>query len=210
MRRRAGLLGGLGVACLATSAQAACWSVVPQASTVSFTINQAGAPLTGTFHRYNGLVCIGGSPGDDRIRVRIETASVDTQLPELDEALRGPDFFDTARWPAARFESEALRSLGQGRYQVTGKLTLRDVTRELTVPFTLRPAADGGAELEGRLRLKRLDYGIGRGQWADTRWVGDRVEVSFSVALKPLAGQSAASGAAGKAGQGVSRPAPRA
>lgn len=188
MSLRLGLLLGL-VAMPAAPAGAQCWNAVPQASVITFNVSQAGAPLQGTFHDYDGLVCIGGSESDDRIRVNVRTTSVDTQLPELDEALRGPDFFDSARWPQAVFESQTVRALGQGRYQVTGKLTLRDVTREVSVPFTWTPAASGDATLKGQLAIQRLDYHIGLGQWTDTRWVGNQVQVDFSVSLKPVAGK---------------------
>lgn len=168
-------------------AAAACWEPVPAANSIVFNTTQAGAPFQGQFKNFDGRVCLG--PGrDDRMRVSVQTASVDTDLPELDEALRGPDFFDVSRWPQASFTSESIKALGDNHYQVTGKLTLRDVTHEITVPFTFTPTADGGARLEGRLDFERLDYHIGLGQWQDTRWVGDRVEVTFSVALTPVRG----------------------
>ncbi|HVC36915.1 MAG TPA: YceI family protein [Gammaproteobacteria bacterium] len=182
------LLFGLVVAFHAAFAAASCWAPAPQASRIVFSTTQAGAPFQGTFRDYGGLVCIDAG-GNSHIRVSVNTASVDTQLPELDTALRGPDFFDTRRWPQALFESETVRSMGQGRYQVTGKLTLRDVTHEVNVPFTFTPAAGGNARLEGRLSLERLDYHIGLGQWADTRWVGNQVEVTFSIVFKPVAGE---------------------
>lgn len=167
-------------------AAAACWQPVPAANSIVFNTTQAGAPFQGQFTKFAGVVCLGeGSGRDDRMQVSVQTASVDTDLPELDEALRGPDFFDTRRWPQASFISESVKALGDDHYQVTGKLTLRDVTREITVPFTFTPIAGGGVRLEGKLEFERLDYHIGLGQWRDTRWVGDRVEVTFSVALTP-------------------------
>lgn len=181
-------LFGLVTACNAPFAAASCWVPVPALSRIVFSTTQAGAPFQGTFHDYSGLVCMDAG-GDSHIRVSVNTASVDTQLPELDTALRGPDFFDIRRWPQALFESEAVRPMGQGRYRVTGKLTLRDVTHEVSVPFTFTPMTDGNARLEGRLSLERLDYHIGLGQWADTRWVGNQVELTFSIVVKPAAGK---------------------
>ena len=169
-------------------AAASCWVPVPALSHIVFNTTQAGAPFQGTFKDYSGLVCIDAG-ADSHIRVSLQTASVDTQLPELDAALRGPDFFDVSRWPQALFESQTVQVLGAGHYQVTGKLTLRNVTREISAAFTFMPATDGNAQLEGRFKLARLDYHIGLGQWADTRWVGNQVEVTFSVALKPTAGK---------------------
>jgi polyisoprenoid-binding protein YceI len=165
---------------------AACWIPVPAAGKISFQVSQAGAPLQGTFSKYDGQICLDpDNVAASRIQVHVATASVDTQLPELDEALRGDDFFAVSRWPQATFVSDSVRSLGQNRYEVKGKLTLRDVTRSIDVPFTFDQVAGGNARLTGKLSIQRLDYHIGLGQWADTRWVGNSVDVSFSVTLKP-------------------------
>ena len=167
-------------------ASAACWAPVPAANSIVFTTTQAGAPFQGQFKQFGGLVCLGQGPGqDDRMQVSVRTVSVDTDLPELDDALRGPDFFDVSRWPQASFVSTSIKVLSAGHYEVTGKLTLRNVTREITVPFSFTPAAGGSARLQGTLDFKRLDYDIGLGQWRDTRWVGDKVDVKFSVTLVP-------------------------
>lgn len=177
----------LALTCPLAASAATCWTPTPGVSKISFDIDQAGAPLEGTFSDYNGQICLGsGDNAADHIQVQIRMASVDTQLPELDEALRGSDFFDAVRWPLATFVSDSIHALSQGRYQVQGKLTLRDVTRNITVPFTFQSTADGNARLAGRLSIQRLDYHIGLGQWADTRWVGNQVDITFSVILKPV------------------------
>lgn len=186
MKKALAVLLGLGGLLAGSAAGAACWAPVPDAGKISFQVSQAGAPLQGTFSKYDGQICLDpGNIAASRIQVRVTTASVDTQLRELDEALRGADFFDVSRWPQATFVSDSVRALGQNRYEVKGKLTLRDVTRSIDVPFTFDQAAGGTARLTGKLSIQRLDYHIGLGQWADTRWVGNNVEVSFSVTLKP-------------------------
>ncbi|MGH8311816.1 MAG: YceI family protein [Gammaproteobacteria bacterium] len=171
---------------LAPLAGAACWVPVPAANSIVFNTTQAGAPFQGQFTQFSGLVCLSANAAEQGlIRVQVQAASVDTGLPELDDALRGPDFFDTARWPQASFVSESVQALDAGHYQVTGQLTLRDVTREITVPFSFTPTAGSDARLQGTLDFERLDYHIGLGQWRDTRWVGNEVGVKFSVLLKP-------------------------
>jgi polyisoprenoid-binding protein YceI len=166
-------------------ATAACWVPVPAANSIVFNTTQAGAPFQGQFTKFTGVVCLNQARAQDNyIRVSVQTASVDTGLPELDDALRGPDFFDVSRWSQANFTSDAIKQLSVGHYQATGKLTLRDVTRKISVPFTFTRTVTN-AELQGTLAFERLDYHIGLGQWRDTRWVGDRVEVKFSVTLVP-------------------------
>jgi polyisoprenoid-binding protein YceI len=167
-------------------AAAACWVPVPAANSIVFNTTQAGAPFQGQFAQFGGKVCLDQPRAQDNyIQVQVQTASVDTGLPELDEALRGPDFFDVARWPQASFASQSIQLQTPGHYQVTGILTLRDVSRKITVPFSLASMPNGGARLEGKLDFERLDFHIGLGQWQDTRWVGDKVGVKFLVILAP-------------------------
>lgn len=174
------------VSMTAPAAHADCWTSVPEGSSVSFIASQAGAALQGTFHKYDAQLCLDKNGG--WLHVSVQTGSVDTQLQELDEALRGADFFDATRWPAAVFQSDAVKPLGSGRYQLSGKLTIRDQTRDVTLPFSWTIQADSkSARLEGQLRLKRLDYQVGQGQWADTHWVGDPVDLTFAVIFKPAA-----------------------
>jgi polyisoprenoid-binding protein YceI len=168
-----------------TAAGAACWQPDPAASDVQFAATQAGAPIEGAFRKFTGHICIDeAQPERGLIDVSIDTASVDMGLPEFDEAMRGADFFDVARWPAARFVSTGIRPSGTGRYIVAGRFTIRDRTRDVEVPFKWK-SVGGAARVEGEMTLKRLDYDIGLSQWRDTRWVGDEVLLRFSVALKP-------------------------
>lgn len=173
------------------SAQAApaCWAPVPEQSAITFSVDQAGAPLQGSFKSYSAKVCIDPKDaGKGSIRVDVQTASADTEVPELDDALKDSDFFDVAHWPQASFVSESMKQVGVGQYSVTGKLTIRDVTREVTVPFAWAPGADGkSARLIAHISIQRLDYKVGTGQWADPKWVGNQVDLSFSVAFKPAA-----------------------
>ncbi|HET7176918.1 MAG TPA: YceI family protein [Gammaproteobacteria bacterium] len=167
----------------------ACWAPVPEQSAITFSVDQAGAPLQGSFKSYGAVVCLDPQDASQgSIRVDVQTASADTEVPELDDALKDSDFFDVTHWPQASFVSESMKETGAGQYSVTGKLTIRDVTREVTVPFTWMPAADGKtAKLTAHISIQRLDYKVGTGQWADPKWVGNQVDLGFSVVFKPAA-----------------------
>ena len=165
-------------------AAASCWTPLPAQSAITFSVDQAGAPLQGTFKAYTASLCFDAAGGS--MQVDVDTASADTEVPELDDALKDSDFFDVAHWPKATFTSESLKQTAPGQYAVTGKLTIRDVTREVTVPFKWQPAADGkSARLTAQLSIQRLDYKVGQGQWADPKWVGNKVDLGFMVAFKP-------------------------
>ena len=172
-----------------SSVQAApsCWLPAPARSAITFSVDQGGAPLQGVFKSYTASVCL--DPKDmtkSSLRVDVSTGSADTEVPELDEALKDDDFFAVSRWPKATFVSDAVKPMGPGQYAVTGKLTIRDVTREITVPFVWQPAADGkSAKLTAQTKIARLDYKVGTGQWADPKWVGNQVELGFMVVFTP-------------------------
>lgn len=175
----------LAVALLPPACPAACWMPDPPRSDVRFIAIQAGAPIEGTFHEFSGRICLDdASPEQGSINVSINTASVDMGLPEFDEAMRGAEFFDAARWPVARFDSTAVRTLGGGHYEAEGRFTIRDRTRDIVVPFTFS-GTDDGAVVAGEIVIRRLDYDIGLGEWQDTRWVGNDVTLHFRVALRP-------------------------
>ena len=176
----------LGLLCLST-AQADCWKPVPGPKSLTFVGDQAGAPFPGEFKSYTAAFCL--DPKDaskDRLQVQVDLKSVDTGLPEMDAALQNDDFFDVAHWPQAKFVSDSVKQTGAGQYLVTGKLTIRDVTKIVSVPFSWAPAADGKhAKLSAKYALQRLDYGVGKGQWADPQWVGPTVQVAFAIDFVP-------------------------
>jgi len=97
--------------------------------------------------------------------------------------MRGPDIFDVAHWPTAHYVTRSVTKTAAG-YSALGTLTLRGVTKDVPIDFRFT-AAPGAAKLEGSATLKRLDFGVGQGDWKSTEWVGDVVKVNFSLALKP-------------------------
>jgi polyisoprenoid-binding protein YceI len=152
--------------------------------------------IRGEFQRFDGRLCLDpAAPDSARMRLTVATDSVNTGLPELDQALRGPEFFHSERWPQAVFESRSVERLDEHRYRVRGELTLRDVTRELVAEFDLDPGRDQ-ARLTGSHTMSRLDYGVGQGQWSDTRWAADKVTLAFDIRLvqadEAATGQAAA------------------
>src|SRR4029453_3147713 len=122
--------------------------------------------------------------GGSRFVVDVVTGSADTQDKDRDETLAGDDFFATGRWPTAHFETTGFRGRSDGKFEARGKLTIRDVPRDVTLPFRFTAQADGRhAVLAGGTTIHRLDYGVGRGEWADTSWVGNDVEIRFELKL---------------------------
>lgn len=183
MRKQTATLAALALSCAALAATS--WNTEPTRSKLSFSGTQAGAEFGGEFRQFAADISF--DPDDlatSAFDVTIQMASVDTGDRERDDIIRGEDLFATQRWPTAHYVTEQLTDEGGGRFGGTGKLTIRGVTREVPIGFTYRADA-AGAWLNGQATLRRLDFGVGQGDWKDTEWVGNDVRVAFSLRLQP-------------------------
>jgi len=168
------------------AAWADCWATPPDGPPITFTATQAGAPISGSFHEYQGRVCL-PEPGEaGSAEFKVATASVDMGVPEFDTEMCGPLWFDCKQWPEATFRADEVVDLGEGSFHVVGKLTLRDVTRPFTTDVRLERTGDG-IDASGEFEFSRLDFQVGQGEWSDTRWVGETVTVRLETPLVPSA-----------------------
>lgn len=166
-------------------AHAGNWRIDEAHSRLGFQYRAMGAPVEGQFQRYLADIQWDPSqPANAHIRLDVDTGSIDAGLPDASsEALKG-DFFDSRRYPWARFVSTAVQAQGNGRYLLQGMLTVKGISRPVSLPILMR--AEGPAQqLKGTFVLKRLDFGIGKGQWADTSALANEVPVAFSLELIP-------------------------
>jgi polyisoprenoid-binding protein YceI len=166
-----------------TAAQAAEFSVLrPQQSSVAFVSRQMGVSVDGDFKRFSASITVDpAKPEQGKARLDIDIASIDVAAEAYEEVI-GPAWFDTAKYPRASFVSDKVTRTAPGRYAVSGKMTIRDVTREITAPFTLEQKGDA-LVIDGSLPIRRLDYGIGTGIWSDTDTVADEVSIKFRLTL---------------------------
>jgi len=190
-RRRAGilvLLAALAPGPAASAASAAItWTVDPAHSQLTFHPRLAGGEFAGRFERFEATIRF--DPADlahSSLLVVVDLRGARTGDTDRDTALQGSDFFQTTRWPRGTFTSTGIKSLGGGRYEATGKLTLRDVTRDLRVQFRFNPPAPSGgaARMIGSSNVRRLEFGVGQGDWRSTEWLDDAVRIEFDLALR--------------------------
>jgi polyisoprenoid-binding protein YceI len=169
---------------------ATAWRTDTADSQLVFRATQAGAEFEGRFKRFEPRIQF--DPADlagSRFEVEIDTRSADTQDGDRDAALASPDFFATDRWPNAHFETTGFSAKGAGKFEARGRLTIRDVTRDVVLPFSFTPASDGKhATLAGSTTIRRLDFGVGQGEWTDTTWVGNEVKIRFELKLDSATG----------------------
>ena len=176
---------------LAVRAAAECYTMDAGHSTLGFVAEQTGGKFAGVFRSF--LATIAFSPTDlaaSRFDVSIDPSSVDTQEGQRDATLRGEDFFDVARYTSAHFVTSSFAPTGEpDEFEALGQLTLRDTTRAVRIRFRFeRPRAGKTvARLTGGTTLQRLDFGVGRGEYADTSAVGNDVMVNFRLLLLPAA-----------------------
>jgi polyisoprenoid-binding protein YceI len=182
------LLCTLLAALLATEAHAQRVTAVDLGkSAITFVSKQMGVPVEGKFGKFSvQLVFDAAKPSEGQVQVEVDLASVDTGNDEANDEVKGKGWFDVKNHPTARFVSSSVKTLGSGRYEVAGKLTIKGRTRDVTARFTLKPAAQGSV-FDGAFVLKRLDYAIGEGAWSDTDTVANEVQVKFRLSATAAA-----------------------
>ena len=169
----------------AAAAAPAAAKLVPAGSEVTFTAKQLGVPLDGRFKRFDAQIALDPKqPQTGKVAFAIELGSVAIN-PESDSELGKNLWFDTAKFPKATFTSTAIKGLGGGRFEATGTLNIKGQQRPVTVPVTLTQAG-GQTTATGGFTIKRLDFKIGDGEWADTSVVANEVQVRFKLLLQGL------------------------
>ena len=160
--------------------------VVVGKSEIAFTMKQMGVNFDGRFAKWTAdVVFQPGALDKSNAVVDVDLGSLDLASVETEAEAKGPLWFNTPKFPVAHFASTSIRSLGGDRYEIAGKLSLKGVTRDCVVPVTVKADAAGNRVAEGAFSLKRLEYRIGEGEWADTATVADDIRVRVRMVLAP-------------------------
>ena len=153
----------------------------PAKSAITATFKQMNVPVEATFRTFSArLDYDAAKPDAARATVDIDTASLDLGDPDMNREVAKKDWFNSAQFPKASFVSSAIRPAGPGKLNVTGKLTIKGKSANVSFPLTVRQEA-GKQLFEGALPIRRLAYNIGDGEWKDTSMVADEVVIRFRV-----------------------------
>lgn len=177
----AGLLGLAGGASAQSGAK-----LLPAQSEVAFVTKQMGVPVDGKFKKFDAKIDFDPKkPEVGNVSITIDTASAAIGVPETDTEMPKPIWFNVAKFPQASFKSTAIKGLGGGKFEVSGKLDIKGTVRDVVVPVQITQAG-GTSTATGTFVIKRLDFKIGEQEWADTTVVANDVTVKFKLALSGL------------------------
>jgi len=158
--------------------------LLPAQSEITFVFKQMGAPVSGRFARFDARLALDmNNPEAGSMVFYVDTASATLGLPDIDAELAKPEWLASADFPQAVFTSRRIRAVNANRLEMIGTLSIKGITRELTVPVTLTTAADL-TTASGSVTLKRMDFQIGQGDWSDPALVADAVQVRFHLVLQ--------------------------
>jgi len=163
-------------------------SIVMDKSEIGFTIKQMGVKFDGRFRKWKADIAFRPNAlATSKAVVDVDLGSIDLASSESETEAKGPLWFDTAKFPVAHFMSTSIRDLGGNHYEVAGKLMLKGMTHDCVVPLEIKTDAAGNRVAEGTFSLRRLDYRIGEGEWADTGTVANDILVHVRMVLAPSA-----------------------
>lgn len=167
------------------------WSVDKVHSAVTFQVNHFFTPVNGVFNEYDATINFDPENLEEStIDVTIMVNSIDTKNDKRNGHLKTPDFFNAEEWPHITFKSNHIESAGNNEFVAHGTLTMKEVSQEIELPFTLlgikdHPMRENAmvAGISASTTIDRTEYEVGTGDWASNAVVGDEVTVNINLEL---------------------------
>jgi polyisoprenoid-binding protein YceI len=179
----AGLAAALALPSLAATTT---WNLDPFHSNAQFTVRHLGiSNVQGDFTKISGTVAIDDADiAKSTVNVTIDATSVDTRVSRRDDDLKSPNFFDVAKYPTITFQSTKVTRAGDGKLTITGNLTIKDVTKEVTLDVTgpSAPVTAMGGQHRGfsaSTKINRQDFHVS----ADPGMVGDDIAIQIDCEM---------------------------
>jgi len=158
------------------------WKILPNESTLTFTATQNGAPVTGKFTQFSGDINFDPNQlAESHVKIIVDVGSISDAYNQLSDTLKTSDWFNVKAFPKAIFQSSNFVKTGDKTFQANGSLTLRDKTLPITLTFSQVEYSPTKAVMKGSTTIKRTLFGVGQGEWSDTKAVKDDVKVDFTV-----------------------------
>ncbi len=167
------------------------WSLDKAHTSVNFSINHFFSAVTGKFSQFDGTFNLNlDDLQNSKVDFTINVKSVNTGDDKRDKHLQTSDFFDAKQFPNITFTSTKFAKKGDKNYIVYGKLTIKDVTKDIELPFVFKgrmihPMMKNVVilGLQSSIKIDRTQFGVGSGSWAATAIVGDEVDININMEL---------------------------
>ncbi|HMV19881.1 MAG: YceI family protein [Betaproteobacteria bacterium] len=154
-------------------------------STLTFVSKQMGVPVDGRFRKFTAALSFDpAKPTAASARLELDLASIDAGSKDANDEVVGKAWFNLKTFPTASFVSTAVKPLGGDRYELAGKLTIKGKAQDIVAPMSFRQEGANGV-FDGSFTLKRLDFAVGDGVWADVSTVANDVQVKFHLVSTP-------------------------
>ena len=161
------------------------WTVDKAHSSIGFEINHFFTPVKGSFNDFTGTLAFDPSDlGSSKVDFTVNIASVNTANKKRDGHLQSKDFFNVKKWPTMKFTSTSIKKSGSD-YVALGNLTIRDVTKNIEIPFKVLGVQDHPMKkgslvtgIRSEFSIDRTTFGVGTGSWSATAVVGDNVDIT--------------------------------
>ena len=173
----------------AASAAVETYAIDPVHSSVGFTIRHVFTQIPGSFTQFSGVLTVDrDNLENSSAEAVIQVGSITTANAQRDHHLKTPDFFDAAKFGTITFKSKSWKKTGEDTYDVTGDLTIRDVTKEVVLKVTslgFGPGMKGSTSSgwEATTAINRTDFGV-NGPAMLGKMVGDEVAITIEVAAE--------------------------
>ncbi|GGU15769.1 YceI family protein [Streptomyces violascens] len=174
----------------ALAALSGTYTIDPAHSSIGFTVRHAMVTnVRGSFTDHEGTLTLDGSnPGASSASIDVKIASIDTGIADRDGHLRSGDFFDAEQFPLMSFRSTGAKELGGDKYRIIGDLTIKDVTRPLSIDLEFNgsatdPYGNQRIGFEGSAEILRSDWGLTWNAALETGgvMVSDKVKLTFDI-----------------------------
>ncbi|MES2012321.1 MAG: YceI family protein [Pseudomonadota bacterium] len=154
-------------------------SIQADKSSLGFIYKQMGVPIDGHFKKFTAQLSFDpAKPAAGKASFDLDITSIDAGSDEANDEVSAKDWFNTKVFPRAKFESTNFKALGGNRYEVSGKMSIKGRTQMVSAPFTFNPQGNT-ALVDGAFIIKRADYAIGEGSWADFGTVANEIQIKF-------------------------------
>ncbi len=152
-------------------------------SGITFVSRQMGVPVNGKFGKFSAKIAFDPvKPETAKAQIDVDMSSIDAGSDDANIEVKGKDWFSIKEFPTSIFESTSIKAIGGGRYEAAGKMTIKNVTRNVVAPFAAKIVGNT-ATLDGGIAISRKQYAVGTGEWADDSTVADDVQLHFKIVL---------------------------